>query len=128
MHVFSPPARCWPVKIPIRSLTLQSRGRLSAFPHPLRKLLPLLSDIDKPGSTLQDAERIPNKILLNLAISTQESILAFALNLASPNTPLDRSQFRSAENEAEADGEDRYNCFYGDVERERSDGWCGAAM
>ena len=86
---------------------------------PACELASLLANVNKTRSRLQNAERIPAVVLLDLTTSSRKTSLSFTLNLSSPFMPLDRSKLRGAHNQTQNDNECRYQSFNGDIDWER---------
>lgn len=83
---------------------------------PLRKLLPLPSDVHKPRSRLQYRKWISPEVLL---ILPGQALLALALNLARPHIPANRTELGAAKNKPQNNNESRYYGFGGYVKRQR---------
>ena len=62
-----------------------------AILDPICELLALFPNIHKPRPSLKYLERVPNIVLVHLALVIHKALLSFALNLASPHAPFDRS-------------------------------------
>lgn len=90
------------------------------FPNPLSEFPSRLPNIYKAWSAFQHLVRVPHIIFINNPISIHERLFALSLNSACPHVPLDRSQLRRAQHEADADDKGSDDRFNTDIQRQGS--------
>lgn len=69
--------------------------------NPLGKLFALLSNVDEAGPGLQIAKVVAHVVLFHISVVAQETLLPFPLNLACPDTPLNRPKRARSHNQTE---------------------------
>lgn len=74
---------------------------------PLGELLPLFPNIHKSRPNLEDLERIPAIVLLNLSCTVSEPVRPLTLNLPCPHVPSDWAKLGGSDDETEAHHQSR---------------------
>lgn len=91
-----------------------------SFLHPFCEFPALLPNVHEIGPAFQHAKRVSHEVLVGRSAVVRETLPAFALDLACPHAPFDRSQRAASQNQPKEYDECRNDCLDYNVRRERN--------